>query len=226
MAWLRTLAFSIVFYLGSVPFVLATPITAALGRRALVANVHGWIVLHGWAARNLLGITHRFVGDIPDGPILYAAKHQAMYETLEMLRVLNDPVVVLKQELARIPLWAWAARRYGPIVVDRSGSAPMLRAMMHQAKQALAEGRSVLIFPEGTRVAPGERPPLKSGFAGLYRVLGLPVVPIALDSGRLWPRRGPKRAGVVTFAFGDPIAPGLPRGEIEAQVHQAINRLD
>jgi 1-acyl-sn-glycerol-3-phosphate acyltransferase len=226
IAWVRTVLFGIVFYSLSVPFVLATPVTAALGRGALMANVRSWALFHRWAARLLLGIRSDFRGVPADQPVLYAAKHHAMFETLELVLALHDPVPVMKQELARIPLWGWAARRYGVIVVDRAGSAPMLRAMMQQAKQAIAEGRSVLIFPEGTRVAPGEQPPLKSGFAGLYRVLGLPVVPIALDSGRLWPRRGPKRAGVVTFAFGDAIAPGLPRGEIEAQVHQAINRLD
>jgi 1-acyl-sn-glycerol-3-phosphate acyltransferase len=98
--------------------------------------------------------------------------------------------------------------------------------MMRDAKTALGEGRSVLIFPEGTRVLPGEMPPLKAGFAGLYRMLGLPVVPIALDTGKVWPRKGPKRPGVVTLRFGEPIPPGLPRAEIEARVHAAINVLE
>ena len=112
------------------------------------------------------------------------------------------------------------------IVVDRSANAKALRQMMREAKIALSEGRSVLIFPEGTRVAPGEAPPLRSGFAGLYRALGLPVVPVALDSGRFWPRRGPKRPGIATFRFGAPIAPGLERTEVEAQVHRGINALE
>jgi 1-acyl-sn-glycerol-3-phosphate acyltransferase len=85
----------------------------------------------------------------------------------------------------------------------------------------------VLIFPEGTRVAPGEQPPLQPGFAGLYKQLGLPVVPVALDSGRLWPRNSfVKRPGIVTVRFGEPIPPGLPRAEIEAKVHAAINALE
>lgn len=101
----------------------------------------------------------------------------------------------------------------------------MLRQMIDQARTAIAQGRSVVIFPEGTRVAQGEAPPLKSGFAGLYRMLDLAVVPIAIDSGKLWPKKGAKRAGVVTFDFGEPIAPGLPRRDIEARVHASINRL-
>ena len=95
-----------------------------------------------------------------------------------------------------------------------------------EAKVALDNGRSVIIFPEGTRVAAGEKPPLRSGFAGLYRVLGLGVVPIAINSGDVWPKKGPKRPGVVTFLFGERIPPKLPREEIEARVHAAINRLD
>ena len=88
------------------------------------------------------------------------------------------------------------------------------------------EGRSIVIFPEGTRVRPGESPPLRAGFAGLYRALGVPVVPVALDSGRLWPRAGAKRAGTVTFRFGAPVPPGLPRAEVEAAVHRAMNALE
>ena len=118
-------------------------------------------------------------------------------------------------------------RRYGAIPVDRAGGAAALRRMMRAAEAAIAEGRPIVIFPEGTRVPPGERPPLQPGFAGLYRALRLPVVPVALDSGRLWPRRRfVKRPGIVTMRFGEPIPPGLPRAEIEAAVHAAINALE
>ena len=99
--------------------------------------------------------------------------------------------------------------------------------MMALGKAAKADGRPVVIFPEGTRTAPGTTPELRPGFAGLYRALGLPVVPIALDSGRLWPRRGfVKQPGIVTMRFGEAIPPGLPRHEIEARVHAAINALE
>ncbi|MEO5868136.1 MAG: lysophospholipid acyltransferase family protein, partial [Sphingomonas sp.] len=120
----------------------------------------------------------------------------------------------------------WAARRYGVIVVDREASAGALRRMVREAKVALAAGRSILIYPEGTRVAPGEHPPLRAGFAGLYQMLKVPVVPVAIDSGKLWPKHGAKHAGVVTFRFGAPIPPGLPRDDVEALVHTAINALD
>jgi 1-acyl-sn-glycerol-3-phosphate acyltransferase len=135
--------------------------------------------------------------------------------------------MVLKRELADIPLWGWVTRRYGVIPVDRKGGAAALRRMMRAAEAAIAEGRPIVIFPEGTRVLVGETPPLQPGFAGLYRVLKLPVVPVAVDSGRLWPRgRFVKHAGTVTMRFMDPIEPGLPRAEIEAGVHAAINVLE
>ena len=99
--------------------------------------------------------------------------------------------------------------------------------MMRAAEAAIAEGRPIVIFPEGTRVPPGQRPPLQPGFAGLYRALKLPVVPLALDSGRLWPRASfLKRPGIVTMRFAPAIAPGLSRKEIEAAVHSAINVLE
>jgi 1-acyl-sn-glycerol-3-phosphate acyltransferase len=133
----------------------------------------------------------------------------------------------MKQELSRIPAWGWVARSYGVIPVDREGGAAALRRMLVAARKAVEEGRPVLIFPEGTRVLPGEQPELQPGFAGLYRALGLGAVPIALDSGRLWPRGGfVKRPGIVTFRFGELLPPGLPRREIELRVHQAINALD
>ena len=225
-AWVRTVLFMGVFYGLSVPIVLLVPVSALFGRRALIGYALGWARFHRWATRVLLGIRTRVEGAPLAEPALYAAKHQSMFETLELALMLNAPAVVMKAELARIPIWGWAARRYGVIVIDRAGAGQAMRQMMREARAALDAGRSIVLFPEGTRVRPGEQPPLRAGFAGLYRALGVPVVPVALDSGRVWPRKGPKRAGTVTFRFGAPVPPGLPRQEAEARVHAAINVLD
>jgi 1-acyl-sn-glycerol-3-phosphate acyltransferase len=225
-AGVRTAIFRIVFYTLSVPIVLTVPVTALFGQRAVIAYANGWARLHRWAMRVILGITPRVEGRVPQGQFLYVAKHQAMYETLELQLVLDGPAMVIKRELMRVPVWGWATRRYGSIVVDREASTRALRKLMTDGAAARAAGRSVIVYAEGTRVAPGEQPPLRSGFAGLYKALALPVVPIALDSGRLLPRRGAKRPGVVTIRIGDPIPAGLPRPEIEALVHAAINVLD
>lgn len=223
---LRTLAFTLVFYGGTVVWVAAAVLALPFGRRAVQAVANGWAGFHRACAAAILGIRTRVEGEVPRGAVLVAAKHQSMFETLEMVPVLGLPQVVMKRELARIPVWGWLAQRYGMIGVDRAGGAGALRRLMKEAERAVAEGRPIVIFPEGTRVEPGERPALQPGFAGLYRAFNLPVVPVALDSGRVWPRRGPKRAGIVTFRFGTPIPPGLPRREVEARVHAAINALE
>ncbi|MDH7973858.1 lysophospholipid acyltransferase family protein [Sphingomonas sp. AR_OL41] len=225
MNWLRTWLFKIIFYGVSTPIVLCAPIAALFGRPALIGYSLAWARFHRWTAVNIMGVRSRIEGERPR-PTLYAAKHQAMYETIELTLLLDAPAIVMKQELARIPVWGWVARRYGVIVIDRAGSATALRQIMREGKAALAAGRSILIFPEGTRVAPGQQPPLLSGFAGLYRALKLPVIPVALDSGRFWPRHGIGRPGIVTFRFCEPIAPGMPRTEVEAIVHRVMNQLD
>ena len=223
---LRSIAFAAFFYGLSVPIVLGAPVAALFGTRVLRGHCIAWARLGVWSARRIAGIRVAVEGQRAAGPALYAAKHQAMFETMALAAMLDAPAIVMKRELAQIPVWGWAARRYGVIVVDRAASARALRQMMREAQAALGEGRSVLIFPEGTRVAPGETPPLRSGFAGLYRSLGLPVVPVALDSGKLWPRKGPKRRGTVTVRFGAPVAPGLARIEAETAVHRGINALE
>jgi 1-acyl-sn-glycerol-3-phosphate acyltransferase len=227
MAALRSFLFALFFYGGTVPAVLLSFPISLLGTGAVRWWAHQWARYHGLCARLLLGVRTRIEGRPPRGACLVACKHQSMFETLEIIPMLDEPATVLKRELADIPLWGWVTRRYGVIPVDRTGGAAALRRMMRAAEAAIAEGRPIVIFPEGTRVPPGEKPPLQPGFAGLYRVLKLPVVPVAVDSGRLWPRgRFVKRSGVVTMRFLEPIEPGLPRQEIEARVHAAINVLE
>jgi 1-acyl-sn-glycerol-3-phosphate acyltransferase len=224
---LRSLAFLIIFYSVTAVAVFIALVVALFGRGPLRRFGMIWVRFHSWCARWILGIRTRIEGQVPDGPVLVAAKHQSFFDPLDLVRVMNAPAPVMKRQLADIPLWGRVARAYGAIAVDRSGGAVALRRMMREAGEAVAEGRSILIFPEGTRVEPGAQPPLQAGFAGLYRRFGLPVVPVALDSGKLWPRRGLiRRSGVVTLHFGEPLPPGLGREELERRVHQAINLLE
>lgn len=226
MNWLRTIVFRTIFYILSVPIVVTTPIAAMFGQRALIAHSDRWSRMHRVLLRWILGITARVEGTVPTGQFLYVAKHEAMYETLELQLLLGSPAMVLKRELMRIPLWGWAAVKYGALVVDREASSKALRTLMREGAAVRATGRSVIVYAEGTRVLHGERPPLRSGFAGLYKALDLPVVPIALDSGRFLPKKGAKRPGVITIRIGEVIPPGLPRREIEARVHAAINAVN
>ena len=227
MVHLRSLLFLPIYYAGTLFWVLTAILALPFGREYLRRASCAWSRFHERAAARLVGITYRIEGELPAGPVLVAAKHQSMYETVLVMDLLGRPAVVMKRELADMPLWGFVARQYGIIPVDRAGGAKALREMMRAAAEAIAEGRSIVIFPEGTRVAPGDMPPLQPGFAGLYRALKLTVVPLALDSGRLWPRRGwLKRPGVITLRFGAPIPPGLDRAEIEARVHRAINAIE
>lgn len=226
IAWLRTWLYRIVFFGLSVPVVATVPISALFGRRAVIRHASFWSRMQTPLARWIAGIRVVEEGTRPTGPALYAAKHQAMFETLELQYRLGAPAMAIKEELTRIPVWGWATKKYGALIVDREGSSTALRQMLREAKEALADGRSILIFAEGTRVKPGEQPPLKSGFAGLYRMLGIPVVPVALNTGELLPRGGLMRSGTVTIRYGEAIPPGLSREEIEARVHAAINVLD
>jgi len=223
---LRSLVYVAIFYPATVVWVLVGIVATLVSCRATLAVVLSWVELHHWLASHVLGIRIIVEGEIPPGQHLVAVKHQSMLETMEMVRITNLPVIVIKKELADIPLFGRMTRRYGVIAVERSAGAKALRALVAQGGEAIATGRPVIIYPEGTRVRVGEAPPLKSGFAALYRALGLSVVPVAVDSGRLWGRGFIHRGGTVTLKVGEVIPPGLKRDEIEARVHAAINALE
>ncbi len=227
MHLIRSFLFVIIFYLGSVIFVVGAFIGTYTSTPFLRASVRGWSRYHYACARIILGIRVVIDGTLPSGSALFALKHEAMFETIDMPRVFRLPAVITKRELFDIPCWGTAAKAYGMIPVDRDAGAGALRAMIGLARAIKAEDRPIVIFPEGTRVAHGERPPLQSGFAGLYKLIGLPVVPIAVNSGVLTPK-GKRwwKAGTITYKVGETIPPGLPREEVEARVHAAINALN
>ena len=226
LAAVRSAIFALLFYLGSVPIVVAAVIVSRIAPTAVVPIARVWAGWFALTTRFVLGIRCRLIGTVPTTPVLAAFKHQAAYETIMILTLFRAPAAVMKAELTRIPLWSAAARVHGIIPVDRSESTGALRSMLRAANAAKAAHRPVVIFPEGTRTKPGDAPPLKAGLAGLYRGLKLPLVPVAVDSGRCWPKGFVKYPGVVTFAFGTPIPPGLDRDAMEARVHAAINALN
>lgn len=224
----RNLLFYPVFYLGSIPYILWATLRIFLphhGHSGFSATAAAWCRFHRRCARVLLGITVIERGPRPAGPVLYVMKHESFFEALDAVNFLNNPVVFAKQQLLDIPLWGRVGKHYGLISVDRAAGAKALRTMLAEARERTAGGRPLLIFPEGTRVPHGTRPPLQSGFAGLYKLLGVQVVPVAVDSGRLY-HRWFKVAGTIHYRFAEPIPPGLPRTEIEARVRAAINALN
>lgn len=222
---LRSLVFYAAFYGGSVPCVFAAVAAVPLGTRILRSVVRCWSRWHRVCVRWILGIEVVCEGEPPEGAVLFAYKHESFFEAIDLPCEIGFPAVFAKAELMRIPLWGLVADRYGNVPVERSEGAKALRAMRAAALEHAKVGRPLAIFPEGTRVPHGQQPPLQSGFAGLYKLLGLPVVPVAVNSGPLYHRRW-KRPGTITVRYGETVPPGLSREEAEARVHAAINALN
>ena len=225
MIYLRNAAFYLVFYLGSVLVTAAALAALAFSREAFRRRVENWSGLQRWCVRHLLGCEVRIENQPTQQAVLYAMKHESFFEAIDAPTLFDTPAVFAKKELFDIPLWGRAALAYGLVPVARGEGAKTLKAMIRAAKATIADGRPLVIFPEGTRVPHGERRGLQAGFAGLYKMLGLPVIPVAVNSGPIY-HRGLKRRGTITYRFGEAIPPGLPRAEVEARVLDAINALN
>lgn len=233
LALVRSALFNVAFYAWTAFCVVCLCWLLAAPKWFFMAAVRWYLGTLCFLERSVLGLDYVVHGRerIPDGPVLIAAKHQSAWETLKLHLILDDPAIVLKKELVRIPFWGWFARRLNMIPIDRSAHAKALLSMAEDARsKAAQQGRPLVIFPQGTRVPPGVEAPYRPGILLLYQQLGFPVVPMALNSGVFWPRRRfIKRGGTITVEFLEPIPPGLPRAvfkaRLEAQLEQATDRL-
>ena len=162
----------------------------------------------------------------PQGGAIIASKHQSAWDTLIWHVILDDPAMVMKKELLSIPIYGWMCRKTRMIAVDRKAGAKALRVMLTDAKEAVELGRAIVIFPQGTRTAPGVSTadmPYQPGVSALYRGLDVPVVPVALNSGLFWPRRQLLRqSGTIVLEFLEPILPGLPRKEFDDLLQERV----
>ncbi len=233
MTWLRSVLFNIAFF-GSTAMVavLATPVLLAPGRWTMpVIRFWAWLVVQ--ELRLICGIRLHVTGreHLPQhGAALIAAKHQSALDTIIWLLLVPRCCYVLKQELLRIPFYGFLVAKAGMIAVDREGGGAAMRQLLKDGRAAAAAGRQLVIFPEGTRVAPGEHSPYQPGIAALASATGLPVIPVATDSGMLWGRRAfLKRPGVISIAVLPPLPAGLPRPvlmqELEAVIERETDRL-
>lgn len=225
MIWLRSLMFQIAFYLWTAA--LAFPGLPLLLAPAL------WMMRFGtfWSAGTLfllrlcVGLDHEVTGreNMPVGPVLIAMKHQSAWDTFAAPLLFRNPVMIIKRELVFIPFYGWYAVKAGMITLDRSGGARALKRMVAAGEKALVKGRSVFIFPEGTRSGVGAAPRYQPGVAALYRQLGVPLVPVAVNSGIYWGRRRfLKRPGRITVEILPAIAPGGERREVLAKLEHRI----
>ena len=231
MTALRSALFVALFYLWSV--------LVAVGCTPLLFGPPGPILgmfrVWSWGIRALLGICGirvevRGLEHVPTGAALVAPKHQCMLDVFAQFSVLPASSFVMKQELVRIPWFGWYASRVRCIVVDREAQAAALKKLVREAKERFAEGRQVVIFPEGTRTAPGAAGDYKPGIAALYRDIDVPVHPVATNSGVHWPAHGfVRKPGTIVFEYLEPIPPGLKRAEfmriLQERIETASERL-
>lgn len=228
----RSYAFSLLALIWTAALsILYLPLLAA-PRRVHRIGVRFWAQGLLFLLAAVCGLRHRIEGpeNMPSQAAIIAAKHQSAWETIALAAILGRPVFILKKELLSVPLIGWHFRKAGNIPVDRAMGAKALRAMVPAAAAAIAAGHQVVVFPEGTRVGPGETHPYQPGIAALYARIDAPVIPVALDSGRFWARRSAiKRPGTVTLSFLAPMPKGLDRrafmAELEARIEGEASRL-
>jgi 1-acyl-sn-glycerol-3-phosphate acyltransferase len=232
MALFRSIVFATLFYVITVVMLIGF-VWLLLGPRKLAIaalKLHGRISL--WLLEQICGtkLDVRGRDNLPKGACLVIAKHQSTWDTFALLTLLDDPAIVLKAELKWIPVYGWFCLKFEHILVKRERAAVALKLMVADAKARVADGRQILIFPEGTRQAPGALPDYKPGYVALYEALDVPCVPLALNSGLFWPRRSFLRyPGTIIVEFLPPLVPGQPRAQmrkmIEAQIEAASERL-
>lgn len=224
MLYIRSTLFLLWFALVSVTISLALLPAMLLPRKVMVHGSRLWSRAVLFGLKWIAGLSYEVRGRVPQNGVLIAAKHMSMWDTVALYLVLYDPAVVLRRTLQRIPFYGWYTWKAGSIAIDREGGASTLRKMANEAKEAMAEGRSVVIFPEGTRKKPGMPPDYKPGVAGLYGQLDTACVPVALNSGLFW--TGPsgflKKPGRVVLEFLEPIAPGLKRRDFMERLQTRI----
>jgi 1-acyl-sn-glycerol-3-phosphate acyltransferase len=229
---LRAFLFNFLFYVTTVLFlVLGSPLLFAPRSWAMWA-----LALHAktelWLLKTIVGtkLEVRSREKLPNGACLVASKHQSAWETFALIPLFRDPAYLMKRELFWIPFHGWFSHKFKMIPVDRDKGPSALRRMLVEAKTRAAAGREIIIFPEGTRRAPGAPPDYKTGVFLLYEALGVPCVPVALNSGLFWPRRSLKRyPGTIIVEFLEPIPPGLSKREflprLQGAIEAASNRL-
>ena len=225
MIYVRSIAFNILFYLNTLLWLMVGLPTFFMPYMAIIRVAQIWGRTNLWLLRWVAGIGVEFRGleKITSEPMIVAAKHHSAWETFALVPLFNNPVYILKRELQWIPIFGWLTIKGRMIPVNRSARGVALNAMIERARLELAKGRQLIIFPEGTRRSAGAEPRYKYGIAHLYAAEGVPVLPVALNSGLFWARRSILRyPGKVIVEILDPIPPGLDKDEFFERLRDAI----
>ena len=232
MLALRSLAFNVAFYVNLVGWMLLCLPAFLLPRRRFLWVPRGWAKSSLWLLKVLAGTGLEIRGreNIPKGGFLVACKHQSFWETFALYTLFDDPAFIHKRELTWIPFFGWYLWKTGMVPVDRRAGSLALVEMNRRAREEAGRGRQILLFPEGTRRPPGAPPAYKFGIAHIYANLGVPCLPVGLNSGLFWPRRRfLRRPGTIVVEFTEPIPPGLSRDvflrELQTRIEESSNRL-
>ncbi|MFZ0256704.1 MAG: lysophospholipid acyltransferase family protein [Gammaproteobacteria bacterium] len=223
---LRSSLFTVGLMLSTVIYAPLTLLTFPLGYVKRYRFVSQWSRFNLWWLGVTCRLRHEVEGleNIPDKPAVVLVKHQSAWETLALQRLFVPQVWVIKRELLWIPFFGWGLAMLRPIAIDRRAAHRAVKQVVEQGRHRLASGCSIIIFPEGTRVAPGERKPYLPGGALLAKRSGYPIVPIAHNAGEFWPRHGfIKRPGIISLVIGPPIdAAGRDTAEVNRLAEQWI----
>jgi 1-acyl-sn-glycerol-3-phosphate acyltransferase len=225
MLFVRSLLFVVLFYLWWTIIALAWLPLLVCPRRWMVGPMKFQAHVTVQILRLACGVRVEFRGlqHLPAGAVLIGAKHQCMLDTIAPMTVLSNGAYVMRDSLLRIPFYGWYSVKAGMIPIDREGHASALRRMLAAAKAAIAEGRQIVIFPEGTRLPPGVTGHYKPGVAALYKSLGVACVPLATNSGAHWPPHGfIRRPGLIVYEFMEPIPPGQDRREFMRLLEERV----
>lgn len=233
MIWLRSLVFVAIFYIWSAfVAIVMTPLILLTPRRVSTVVMRAWGASVTWLLRVICGVRVEVRGRqyIPKGAALIASKHQCMFDIFGAFPILADSCFISRKEFARIPFFGFYIWKSRIVLVDREGGAKALKKMTADVQDRLKDARQVVIFPEGHRGEPGVAGDYKPGVAALYRELGMPCTPLALNTGVHWPAHGfLRRPGTIVFEFLEPIPAGLKRGEfmrtLEDRIETASNAL-
>ncbi len=225
----RSIAFNIAFFGLTAIMALCMLPTVFMPRTQAMRIVSLWVRTVYLLERIFLNLDFEVRGreHLPQsGSYLVAAKHESAYETMKLHILFDDPAIVLKQELLKIPVWGLFLKKIDPIAIDRSNREHALKSLIAGALHVRDQGRPIVIFPQGTRVAPDtpvDKKPYKAGIAKMAEAAALPIIPMALNTGMFWPRNSwLKRPGKVIFEFLPPIAPGQPTADIMNELQTSL----
>jgi 1-acyl-sn-glycerol-3-phosphate acyltransferase len=225
MLQLRSFVFNILFYINMIVWTILLLPTLLMPRIVFCKAAILWVRVSLWLLKIVCGTRYEIRGQdrLPSGGFLVGCKHQSMWETLALFLVFKDPAFILKSELRWVPLYGWYTWKQGSIAINRKGGAATLALMNRDALAEVAAGRQIVIFPEGTRTAPGAAPAYKYGIVHMYDQMKVTCVPVGLNSGVFWPRRRFLRyPGTIVIEICQPIPPGLDRETFMALMKQRI----